>query len=120
MAKKKKAAIDSGTQKRKLTFVATVTTSANAVHLFLNGDEMDLEQDGDTWSGKKPQNVGESVQVTFNVNGFQGTDWAVSLAVKCPKDSPKIVDESGTIGEPDGHGFSQTKQILADPCAAKE
>jgi len=111
--------------KLPLTFVATAETSANAVHLFLDGAEMNLRQNGDTWNGTKEVNAGDAMHVKFTVNGFEGTAWSLTLAIKCPRTSKKIVDESGTIGEPNGdddenngHGFEKDVDIPAEPCKA--
>jgi len=74
MAKKPKAADPVPADKRALTFIASVQSAANAVHLYLNGKTIDLRQDGDTWSGKEPRAVGDHVDVIFTVNAFDGDD----------------------------------------------
>jgi hypothetical protein len=119
MAKEQQAAKSAATTgTRKLTFIGTVKTSANAVHLFVAGEEMDLAQDGDTWSGNESRFVGDTIDVNFTVNGFEGTDWDVAVAIDCPDGKPKIVTKSGTVGDPGGHGFAKTATIPADPCKA--
>src|SRR4051812_39895814 len=114
--KKKITKAAAASNKRDLTFVGEVKTSATAVHLFVSGEEMDLTQDGDTWSGKEPRSVGNTVDVNFTVNGFEGTDWSVSISIDCQDEPSKIISKSGTVGDPGGHGFAKTVNIPADPC----
>ena len=103
-------------ENRQLTFLAAAKSSANALHLFLNGEEMDLTRDGDDWSGKEKRPIADTLAVNFTVNGFEGTDWSLTVSIDCPQDPAKLISKSGTVGDPGGHGFAQTVKIPADPC----
>lgn len=102
---------------RTLTFLCTVKSeSADSMHLFLNGEEVSLEVDGDTASGKASLAVGASVKVKFRVGGLNGTEWSVEVAIDCPDGPVKIVTQKGTIAKPGGLGFEKDVPIKDEPC----
>lgn len=105
---------------RQLTFIAAARSSANDLHLFLNGQEIDLERDGDDWSGRDKRSVKETLAINFVVNGFDGTDWSMTVSIDCPENATKLLSRSGTVGDPGGHGFATKKDIPADPCAGTQ
>lgn len=105
---------------RTLTFIVEVDTAANAVHVYLDGKEIDLRQNGDTWSGKEPRAVGDHVDVNVLLNGFDGDDWTFLLSIDCQENPLKLLAKKGTVGQPGGHGFGKTVKLTADPCADAE
>jgi hypothetical protein len=110
--------IKAGQNQRQITFICTIKSeSALAVHLFLNAIEVDLAQDGDTWSGKKALNVGDTVTVKVNVKGLDGTAWAAEVDADCPAGPAKLIAQNGKIGGLGGNGFEKDVNIPADPCA---
>jgi hypothetical protein len=118
MAKKNVSSTETSSANRVLTFIADVGTAATTVHLFLNGKELDLSQDGDDFSGKEPRAVGDHVDVNLTVNGFDGDVWTFTLSIDCKDSDPvKILSKKGTVGQPGGHGFGVTVPLKPDPCA---
>ena len=103
---------------RKLTFIGTVKSeSATDLHLFVNGAEIGLDQDGDTFSGKKAIDAGANVSIDFKIKGFNGTEWSMEVDIDCPENPAKVIAKSGKIGSPGGNGFETSVQIPDDPCA---
>jgi hypothetical protein len=102
---------------RELTFVATIKSeSADEVHLFLDGDEMDLTNDAGTLSGKKSRNVGVDVQIKLSIGGFDGTAWSAEIDIDCPDSPFKLVSTNGVVGKPQGRGFSKKFDVPSEPC----
>lgn len=100
-----------------LEFVGIVKSeSAQSVHLFLDAEEIDLQRNGDTWTGKKSIDVNDNVAVKFTATGLNGTKWALELDITCPNGPVKILSRAGIIGTSGRDGFERTVAIGADPC----
>ncbi len=111
---KEKAAITAG-MSSSATYIGTVKSeSATSVHLFVNGSEISLDRDGDTFSGQESIAASATVTVEFDVTGLNGTDWSVEVDVDCPNSDPaKVLSKKGTVGKPDGLGFTTTASVQA-------
>lgn len=115
-AMKSPAATDTA---QKLTFIGTVKSeSATGVGLSIDGNTINMEQDGDTWTGQRALNVGESVNIKFRVKGPDTAIWAVEVDIDCENGPVKLVTRKGTIGKPNGNGFDSTEKIKPDVCGS--
>jgi hypothetical protein len=102
---------------QKLTFIGTVKSeSATGVGLSVDRNTIDMEQDGDTWTGQRMLDVGESVEIKFRVKGLDTTTWSAEIDVDCKSGPVKIASNKGTIGQPGGSGFDMTAKIKPDVC----
>ena len=112
-----KSDLGNATATRNLTFVGTVKSeSATGVGLFIDDKPLSLEQDGDTWTGEKAFDVGDTVVIKFRVKGLDTTDWSVQVDIDCPNGPVKVLSKKGAIGNPGGAGFDQTVKIEPEPC----
>ena len=102
---------------QKLTFIGTAKSeSASGIGLSIDGTTLNMEQDGDTWTGQTTLDVGETITVKFRVKGLKTTDWSVQVDIDC-KDGPvKVLSKKGTIGTPGGAGFDDTPKIKPNAC----
>jgi hypothetical protein len=102
---------------QKLTFIGTTKSeSATGVGLSIDGKTINMEQDGDTWTGQKILDASESVAIKFRVKGLDTTTWATEVDIDC-KDGPvKLVSRKGIIGQPGGNGFDTVEKIKPDLC----
>jgi hypothetical protein len=104
---------------RNLTFIATAkSASAQSVALSLDRQSVSMQQDSETWTGRKSLNVGDSIAVSFRVTGLDTTKWTFELSIDCPDAPAKVLSTNGTIGQPGGPGFNKDVKIKPDPCAS--
>lgn len=104
----------------KLEFICTVkSASATSVGLRLNDRPIDLVKNGDTWSGKSlSMVVSNAVQASFFAKGFQGTEWALELAISCPQGDPqKIFSLKGVIPSSGISKRSPSVKLPEKPCS---
>lgn len=87
--------------------------------LSLDGLPVDLVRNGDTWSGTSQAfDVSHTLSIKFFAKGFQGTAWALELAIKCPQgELEKIFSKDGVVPSSGISDLSSTATIPATPCS---
>ena len=103
--------------RRELIFIATAKSkSATNLGLSVDGSTLDMEQDGDTWTGQKSVTVGDAALIKFRVAGLDTTAWNVQVDIDCSNGPSKVLSRKGVIGTPGGAGFDENAPIKPNPC----
>lgn len=109
-----------GTPARVVRFKCVVTCDLTPT-LRLNGGEIELIQDGKTWTGTKAVPVAELVDIHCKVCGVEDEDWTLAITTECDNgcDPDKIfVPPAGKIPSGGSFEFFASGRVPASPCSA--
>lgn len=99
-----------------ITFDCSLTCTSDA-HLWVNDNEVSLDESGLTKTGQFTTPSGGAVSLRAQLEGVKGSAWSLEITPECQgTQPPKLWSRSGTF-KSGGIVLSGTGQVPADPCA---
>ncbi len=104
----------------QLKFIATVVSkSATRVTLTLQDTAVQMDKNGDTWTGvSDPLDVSGPLSGNLIVKGFKGTKWTVDLSIQCDGGKPQNIfsKDDGSIPNSGRSQLTISADVPEKPC----
>lgn len=102
-----------------LTFDCSLTCTSDA-HLWVNDNEVQLDESGLTKTGQFTAKTGAKVHLRAQLEGVKDSAWSLDITPECQGKQPqKLWSRSGVFKE-GGLILSGDAQVPTDPCASKD
>lgn len=102
-----------------VTFDCSLTCTSDA-HLWVNGDEVPLDESGLTKTGQFTTPTGTTVHLRAQLEGVKGSAWSLDITPECHGKQPQKLWTRSGVFQNGGLILSGDAQVPADPCTSKD